>query len=299
MIETAARELARAPGRTARAARRDRRRRARRRGRVPRRDLPARHAVHPGPDDARRPDRFVDRRQDRRRPARGQEPRRRVPPAARRSSSTSRCSRTLPERQLRAALGEAVKMAALGDERLFELLEATGAGDRPRRRRRPSSRAPSPRSSSGPAGPRSRSSSPTSASAARPAAGSRSTSATRWATRSRRPAGYGDLLHGEAVAYGLRAAVRIGLEVGVTPPERAPPGSSGCSTRSGSRPSPLPYSLEAVLGHLASRQEARRRAASAGSSRPRTASSSATTSRPTSSKRPAAGLLAAAAASRR
>ncbi len=37
---------------------------------------------------------------------------------------------TLPERQLRAALGEAVKMAALGDERLFELLEADGAVDR-------------------------------------------------------------------------------------------------------------------------------------------------------------------------
>ena len=34
--------------------------------------------------------------------------------------------RTLPERQIRAALGEAVKMAALGDERLFELLETDG-----------------------------------------------------------------------------------------------------------------------------------------------------------------------------
>ena len=34
--------------------------------------------------------------------------------------------RTLPGRQLRAALAEAVKMAALGDERLFELLEAHG-----------------------------------------------------------------------------------------------------------------------------------------------------------------------------
>ena len=34
--------------------------------------------------------------------------------------------RTLPERQVRAALGEAVKMAALGDERLFELLEEDG-----------------------------------------------------------------------------------------------------------------------------------------------------------------------------
>jgi hypothetical protein len=35
--------------------------------------------------------------------------------------------RTLPERQRRAALGEAVKMAALGDERLFALLEREGA----------------------------------------------------------------------------------------------------------------------------------------------------------------------------
>ena len=34
--------------------------------------------------------------------------------------------RTLPDRQRRAALGEAVKMAALGDERLFEVLEPDG-----------------------------------------------------------------------------------------------------------------------------------------------------------------------------
>ena len=33
--------------------------------------------------------------------------------------------------------------------------------------------------------------------------------------------GYETLLHGEAVAYGLRAACRIGLDLGVTPPERA------------------------------------------------------------------------------
>jgi shikimate kinase/3-dehydroquinate synthase len=42
-------------------------------------------------------------------------------------------TRTLPDRERRAALAEAVKMAALGDERLFELLEAHGpaiaAGD--------------------------------------------------------------------------------------------------------------------------------------------------------------------------
>jgi 3-dehydroquinate synthase len=34
-------------------------------------------------------------------------------------------------------------------------------------------------------------------------------------------AGFADLLHGEAVAYGLRAATRIGVARGVTPPERA------------------------------------------------------------------------------
>ena len=33
--------------------------------------------------------------------------------------------------------------------------------------------------------------------------------------------GYSTLLHGEAVAYGLRAAVRIGAAVEVTPPARA------------------------------------------------------------------------------
>ena len=45
--------------------------------------LAPRRAADPRPDDARRPDRLVDRRQDRGRPARGQEPRRRVPPAGR------------------------------------------------------------------------------------------------------------------------------------------------------------------------------------------------------------------------
>jgi 3-dehydroquinate synthetase len=34
-------------------------------------------------------------------------------------------------------------------------------------------------------------------------------------------AGFHDLLHGEAVAYGLRAAARIGVARGVTPPGRA------------------------------------------------------------------------------
>ena len=39
--------------------------------------------------------------------------------------------RPLPERQRRAALGEIVKMAALGDEALFATLEADGEAVRP------------------------------------------------------------------------------------------------------------------------------------------------------------------------
>ena len=62
---------------------------------------------------------------------------------------------TLPVRQLRAALGEAVKYAALGDERLFDLLEEDAGriarGDPGR-----SSRAPSPSWSSAAPGRRSR-----------------------------------------------------------------------------------------------------------------------------------------------
>ncbi len=157
--------------------------------------------------------------------------------------------RTLPERQLRSALGEAVKMAALGDERLFELLEARGPsiarGD---------------------------------AAVFESGAVAELVERAGWAKvevvladeRERGPAagrialnlghslghaveaaaGYGGLLHGEAVGYGLRAALRIGVEVGVTPLERA-----GRIARlldaMGLATEPLPYSLEAVLGHLA------------------------------------------------
>jgi shikimate kinase/3-dehydroquinate synthase len=157
--------------------------------------------------------------------------------------------RTLPERQIRAALGEAVKMAALGDERLFELLETDGpaiargdpavfesgvlaevveragwakvevviADERER----------------GPSGGRITLNLGHSLGHAFEAAG-----------------GYGGLLHGEAVAYGLRAAGRIGVEVGVTPPERADRvgrllDALGLATE------PLPYPLATVQDHLA------------------------------------------------
>ncbi len=128
--------------------------------------------------------------------------------------------RTLPERQRRAALGEAVKMAALGDERLFELLERDG-----------------PAIALGEPGAFDRGvvAELVERSAwakvevvladerERGAAGGRITlnlgHSLGHAVEA--AAGYGDLLHGEAVAYGLRAACRIGLAVGVTPPDRA------------------------------------------------------------------------------
>jgi 3-dehydroquinate synthase len=157
--------------------------------------------------------------------------------------------RTVPERQTRAALGEAVKMAALGDERLFELLEADGpaiargepavfesgavaevveragwakaevviADERER----------------GPSGGRITLNLGHSLGHAVEAA-----------------AGYGGLLHGEAVAYGLRAAARIGVEVGVTPPERAARIDRLLDTLMLAT-EPLPYPLANVMDHLA------------------------------------------------
>ncbi len=157
--------------------------------------------------------------------------------------------RTLPERQMRAALGEAVKMAALGDERLFELLETDG-----------------------PAIARGDESVFTSGVLAElvERAGwakvevvladerERGASGGRIALNLghslghafEAAGGYGGLLHGEAVAYGLRAATRIGVEAGVTPQERA--------ERIGRlldvlelATQPLPYPLATVMDHLA------------------------------------------------
>jgi len=149
--------------------------------------------------------------------------------------------RTLPARHLRAALGEAVKMAALGDERLFELLESDGEaiarGD---------------------------------ATAFDGGAVAEVVERAAWAKIEvvladereaagravlnlghslghaiEAAAGYRDLLHGEAVGYGLRGAVRIGVERGVTPPERAQR-IERLLTRLGLGTDPLPYPLAAI-----------------------------------------------------
>jgi shikimate kinase/3-dehydroquinate synthase len=153
---------------------------------------------------------------------------------------------TLPARQLRAALGEAVKMAALGDERLFELLEAEGAaiaaGD---------------------------------ARAHEGGAIAEVVERCGWAkievvTADEREqgarinlnmghslahaieaaAGYEGILHGEAVAYGLRAACRIGVAVDATPPERAARIEALLDALELAR-APLPYPLAEVLAAIA------------------------------------------------
>ena len=125
--------------------------------------------------------------------------------------------RTLDPHELRAALGEAVKMGALGDERLLELLEADG----------PALATGDP---------------------AVFASGAMAEVVERCAVAKigvvtadeleqggrislnlghslghaiEAAAGFRGLVHGEAVAYGLRAALRIGVAVGVTPPTRA------------------------------------------------------------------------------
>jgi shikimate kinase/3-dehydroquinate synthase len=153
--------------------------------------------------------------------------------------------RTLPERQLRAALGEIAKMAVLGDEALFATLEADGAaiarGD---------------------------------AAAFDGGAVAEVVERAGWAKVEVVVAdereqgsgggritlnlghtiahaleavdGYAGLLHGEAVAYGLRAVTRLGVEAGVTSPERA-----GRIERLLDRldlgRAPLPYSPDAVV----------------------------------------------------
>lgn len=157
--------------------------------------------------------------------------------------------RSLPERQRRAALGEAVKMAALGDEALFALLEADGEaivrGD---------------------------------AAAFESGAVAELVERAAWAKvvvvdvdekeqgaadgritlnlghslghAVEAAGGFGDLLHGEAVAHGLLGAVRIGVELGVTPRDRAER-IEGLLTTLGLATELLPYPIATVLGALA------------------------------------------------
>jgi shikimate kinase / 3-dehydroquinate synthase len=153
--------------------------------------------------------------------------------------------RTLPDRQLRAALGEIVKMAALGDEALFATLEADGeaiaCGD---------------------------------AAAFESGAVAEVVERAGWAKVEVVAAdereqgatggrialnlghtvahaleavdGYATLLHGEAVAYGLRAAARIGEAAGMTTAARAAR-IEALLDRLSLGVAPLPFPADAVL----------------------------------------------------
>ncbi len=157
--------------------------------------------------------------------------------------------RTLPERQLRAALGEVVKMAALGDEALFATLEADGeaiaCGDT----------AAFEGGAIAEVVERSAWAKVEVVSAderEQNAAGGRITLNLGHTIGHALEAadGYATLLHGEAVAYGTRAAVRIGVALGVTPLERARR-IEGLLDRLDLGRAPLPYPPEAVLASTA------------------------------------------------
>lgn len=131
--------------------------------------------------------------------------------------------RSLPERELRAALGEVAKMAVLGDERLFELLEregeriAVGAVDAfaSGAVAEAVERAAWAKVEVVTADERERTG----------VAGSTAGRITLNLGHSLGHAveaagGYETLRHGEAVGYGLRAAVGVGRALGVTPAAR-------------------------------------------------------------------------------
>lgn len=153
--------------------------------------------------------------------------------------------RTLPERQLRAALGECVKMAVLGDARLFELLEAEGEAI---------ARGDDVVFEDGAVAEVVERSAWAKVQVVvadekeQQAAGGRITLNLGHTIGHGLEAadGYRTLLHGEAVAFGLRAAVRIGRAMGVTPVDRATR-IEGLLDRLALGQGSLPYPAGAVL----------------------------------------------------
>ena len=153
---------------------------------------------------------------------------------------------TLPERELRAALGECVKYAVLGDERIFELLETDG-----------------PALAAG------------AASAFESGALAELVERCAWAkveivTADEREqavrmhlnlghsiahgieaaAGYRDVLHGEAVARGLLGALEVGRRLGVTP-DALVERTTALLERLALAVGPLPYPADEVAAALA------------------------------------------------
>jgi 3-dehydroquinate synthetase/shikimate kinase len=153
--------------------------------------------------------------------------------------------RTLPERQLRAALGEIVKMAALGDEALFATLEADAEAI---------ARGDDAAFASGALAEVveragwAKVEVVTADERELGAAGGRIALNLGHTVAHALEAvdGYANLLHGEAVAYGLRAATRIGSVIGVAPPERAAR-IEGLLDRLDLGRAPLPFPLDSVI----------------------------------------------------
>ena len=156
--------------------------------------------------------------------------------------------RTLPERQLRAALGEAVKMAALGDERLFALLEAEGAAI---------ARGEATAFDDGAVAELVERAAWAKVAIVEADEKEQGAADGRITLNLGHSLGHAveatgrfeDLLHGEAVAHGLRGAVRIGVALGVTPADRAER-IERLLTALGLATEPLPYPLDSVLRAL-------------------------------------------------
>jgi shikimate kinase/3-dehydroquinate synthase len=157
--------------------------------------------------------------------------------------------RTLPERERRAALGEAVKMAVLGDERLFELLERHGPAI---------ARGEAAAFETGVVAELVERCAWAKVEVVVDDERERSAGAGRITLNLghslghavEAAAGYRELLHGEAVAYGLRAACRIGESLEVTPQARTAR-VDALLNGLGLADAPLPYGRDAIREHLA------------------------------------------------
>jgi len=153
---------------------------------------------------------------------------------------------TLPPRQLRAALGEAVKMGVLGDERLLELIEEDGEamarGDRQTFEF----------GSLAEVVERCAWAKVEVVSADERESGPRMTLNLGHTIGHgiEAAAGYSKILHGEAVAYGLRGAFAIARALDITTPERAAR-VNALLDRLGLGIAPPAVSMESVAEHMA------------------------------------------------
>jgi 3-dehydroquinate synthase len=153
---------------------------------------------------------------------------------------------TLPNRQRRAALGEVVKMGALGDERLLELVEAEGVAFAD------GSNLPIESGAVAEIVERCAWAKVEVVTADEREGGLRKTLNLGHTIGHgiEAAAGYRAILHGEAVAYGLRGAFAIALAMGLTTPERADRIDS-LLDRLGLAVEPLAVTRDDVRDHMA------------------------------------------------